>query len=259
MSSPLTFFLLVFALSVPFAILGAVTGRQLYPGIPISALGFVAPVTAAAILSYHADGPAGVAALLGRALDLGRIRARVRYFAAFLIMPAVTGLAFGLMRLIGRPLAAPRFPLPGALLLLAVFILAALGEELGWSGYALDPLQRRWTALEAALILGAVWAVWHIVAMVQAGQSAEWIAWGCLDMMATRVLMVWLYNNTGRSVLAVALYHAIANLSIKSFFPGGSYEAERIIATILALAAVVVTMVWGHRTLAGREGTARSA
>ena len=88
--------------------------------------------------------------------------------------------------------------------------------------------------------------------MVQAGQSAAWIAWGCLDMVATRVLMVWLYNNTGRSVLAVALYHAAANLSIKSCFPGGSYEAERLIAVILTLAAAVVTVVWGCRRLAAR-------
>ena len=120
------------------------------------------------------------------------------------------------------------------------------------SGYALDPLQQRGTALQAALILGAVWAAWHIVAMVQAGQSAAWIAWGCLDMVATRVLMVWLYNNTGRSVLAVALYHAAANLSIKSCFPGGSYEAERLIAVILTLAAAAVTVVWGSRRLAAR-------
>jgi hypothetical protein len=58
--------------------------------------------------------------------------------------------------------------------------------------------------------------------MVEAGQSAAWIAWGCLDMLATRALMVWLHNNTGKSVVAVAPYHAIANLSVKRMFPGGS-------------------------------------
>jgi hypothetical protein len=61
--------------------------------------------------------------------------------------------------------------------------------------------------------------------------------------------MVWLYNNTGKSVFAVALYHAIANISIKSVFPGGSYEAERVITLILVRAAAVVAIVWGPRTL----------
>ena len=84
-----------------------------------------------------------------------------------------------------------------------------------------------------SIVLGAIWAAWHIIAMLQTGQSAAWIAWGCLDMVATRVIMVWLYNNTGRAVIAVVLFHAVANLTFKSVFPGGSYESERIISVIL--------------------------
>ena len=164
-------------------------------------------------------------------------------------MPCVTVAAYGLLRARHSPLPAPRFPVPGALLLFLAFLVAALGEELGWSGYALDPMQERWSALHAGLVLGAIWALWHVIAMVEAGQSPAWIAWGCLDMLGTRVLMVWLYNNAGKSVFAVALYHAIANLSVKSMFPGGSYEAERIIALILAATAAVVTIIWGPRTL----------
>lgn len=48
--SPLKFFVLVFALSVPFWLLGAVTGGQLSPDLPVSALIFVCPVIAASIL-----------------------------------------------------------------------------------------------------------------------------------------------------------------------------------------------------------------
>jgi membrane protease YdiL (CAAX protease family) len=53
---------------------------------------------------------------------------------------------------------------------------AGLGEELGWSGYALDPMQARWHALQAGILLGLVWAVWHWVPLVQVHRSAEWIA-----------------------------------------------------------------------------------
>jgi hypothetical protein len=246
--SPLAFFLLVAVLSVPFALLGA-TGIQLYPGIPISALGFVAPVSAAAILLFRERGVAGVTELLRRAADLHRITDTRWYVAIVLVMPAFALATWAVMRAMSAPHPTPRFPLPGALILFLAFIVAALGEELGWSGYAIDPLQKRFSTLTAALILGAYWAAWHIIAMVQAGQSPEWIAWGCLDMIGTRVLMVWIYNNTGRSVAAVALYHAIANLTLKSVFPGGSYEAERIISVIIAIAAAIVVMVWGPRTL----------
>jgi hypothetical protein len=50
-------------------------------------------------------------------------------------------------------------------------------------------------------------------------------------------------------LFAVALYHALANLSVKSMFPGGSYEAERLITLILAAAAATVTIIWEPRTL----------
>jgi membrane protease YdiL (CAAX protease family) len=153
------------------------------------------------------------------------------------------------MRSTEATLPAPLFGVVATPVMLLVFFVAALGEELGWSGYAIDPLQERWGALRGAVLLGVGWAAWHVVAMVQAGQSAAWIAWGCLDMVATRVLMVWLYNNTGRSVFAVALYHAVANVSMKSVFPGGSYHAERIISLMLTAAAAFVAVEWGPRAL----------
>ena len=99
----------------------------------------------------------------------------------------------------------------------------------------------------AAVLLGLVWAAWHIVAMVQAGQSSAWIAWGCLDMVATRTIMVWIYDNTGRSVFAVALYHAMANLSAKTVFPGGSYHGELVVSVILVLVAGLVAALWRVR------------
>jgi uncharacterized protein len=75
--SPLKFFLLVFALSIPFALIGAVTGLQLYPGIPVTALAFVCPATAAAILAYRENGTAAVTTLLRRSFDYKRIGAKV--------------------------------------------------------------------------------------------------------------------------------------------------------------------------------------
>ena len=237
--SPLRFFLLVALLSAPFAWLGFATDRPLFPGIPISALAFVCPVFAACILRFREAGMAGIRSLFRRAGDLGGAASPWRLVPALLLMPLVTAAAFAILRWIGRPVHQPWFPLPGALLLFLVFVVAALGEELGWSGYALDPMQERLGPLGAALVLGVIWALWHVIAMVQAGQSPGWIAWGCVDMVATRVIMVWLYNASARSVAAVALYHAIANLSIKSWFPGGSYQAERVITVLLVIAAMV--------------------
>src|ERR1700690_3615753 len=58
--SPLKFFLLVFAVSIPFWVIGALTGLQLLPGVPVAALMFVCPATAAVILVYQEQKTAGV-------------------------------------------------------------------------------------------------------------------------------------------------------------------------------------------------------
>lgn len=247
--SPWAFFALVFLLSLPFALLGFVTKLQLMPGIPISALGFVCPATAAILLSYREQGLAGVSALFRRSLEFKRSLLSAWLLPILLLMPCVALITYALMRAMHIPHAAPRFPLPASLILFAAFLIAALGEEMGWSGYAIDPLQQRWTALTASIVLGAVWAAWHIVAMVQTGQSAPWIAWGCLDMVATRVIMVWLYDSTSGAVIAVVLFHAIANLTFKSVFPGGSFESERIISVLLTIVAAIISVVRKPRTL----------
>ena len=63
--------------------------------------------------------------------------------------------------------------------------------------------------------------------------------------------MVWLYNNTGKSVFAVAVFHATINVTWQLFPIHGSYYDPRVNGVIMAIAAVVVVTVWGPRTLAG--------
>ncbi len=244
--SPLRFFLLVFALSIPFWALGAVTGIQLLPGLPVSSLGAFCPVIAASILVYLENGTPGVIELLKRSFDFQRINARVWYVPVVLLMPGATALTFAVMRWMGSPLPTPQFTFLAAIGLSAAFFLAALGEELGWSGYAIDPIQDRGTALEAGLLLGVVWAAWHIVPLLQAARALDWIAWWCLFTVALRVLIVWIYNNTGKSVFAATLTHALSNVSTILF---ASYFDPRITAPIVAFAATIVVVLWGPRTL----------
>jgi membrane protease YdiL (CAAX protease family) len=116
-------------------------------------------------------------------------------------------------------------------------------------------MQHRWNALEASIVLGLVRAAWHIVPLTQADRSPGWIAWWSLATVASRVLIVWLYNNTGRSVFAASLFHGLSNLSWLLFPNYGSHYDPRISAPIIALAAAIVAIVWGPRTLARYEST----
>jgi CAAX protease family protein len=253
--SPLKFFLLVFALTVPFWVIGALARFQLLPGVPVAALAVVCPVLAAIILVYRESKLAGVKALLMRSFDYKRIAAKVWFVPILFLLPVVAVLSFMTTRAMGVPIPAPHVAIMPTLELLALFFVAALGEELGWSGYALDPMQKRLNALSAGLLLGLVWAAWHIVPLLQTHRTLDWIAWWCVGTVTLRVVMVWLFNNTGKSVFAAALFHAASNVCWQSFPIHGSYFDPRINGLFMLGVAAVVTIVNGPRTLAKRGTT----
>jgi hypothetical protein len=95
-----------------------------------------------------------------------------------------------------------------------------------------------------------VWAIWYVVAFFQAGHVLAWIAWQRLFTVMARILIVWLYNNTGKSVLAAILFHAMINISVSVFPKNGSLYDPAITGAITAVMAVIVTFFWGSKTLA---------
>ncbi len=252
--SPWIFFLLVFMLSVPFWLIGAITGQFLPKEIPIklpiSSLMAFNPLIAAVILAYREDGSDGVKELLKRSVDYRRIKRKSWYVPIVCFMPITMVVEFGLMDLMGASLPDPQVPILMVPVLFVVFFVAAVGEEVGWQGYAIDRLQDRWNALEASLILGIVWAIWHIVPFMQSHRTLPWIAWQCLGTIVARILIVWLYNCTGKSVFATVLYHAMSNVSVFLFPNYGSHYDPFITWLITAFTAAIVIFVWGPETLA---------
>ncbi len=139
--------------------------------------------------------------------------------------------------------------------LLLVFFVGALGEELGWSGYAIDPLQDRWGAFRASILLGLVLAAWHLVPLLQADRPPTWIAWWCVSTVASRVLYTWLYNNTGKSIFGAALFHAMSNVSWQLFPIRGSHYDPRLTGLVVTVTTAIITVLWGPQTLArSRDG-----
>lgn len=243
----LAFVALTGALSVPFWALGSASERQLLPGLPLSALMTVCPLAAAALHTYRRSGRGGVVALLGKTLDARRISSPAWYLPALLLNPAVAAAVYRWQRTGGVPVPAFEVTATEAGGLTLLFLAAAVGEEVGWSGYALDPLLRRWGPLGAGLALGALWAAWHLIPYAQADRSQEWIAWQCAKTVASRVLIVQLYTQAGGSVFATVLFHASDNLSAFLVPRAGSHYDPRATAIILAVvAAVAVATSSGH-------------
>lgn len=251
---PLIFFVLVFVISIPFWLIGSVT-EQFMPkempiNLPFSSLAVFNPIIAALILTYREDRFDGVKKLLNRSFDYTRIREKTWYVPIFLLMPIIMILAYVLMHLMGVSIPDQQFPVLLVPVFFLMFFIAALSEEVGWQGYAIDPLQDRWNALGASIILGIVWAIWHIVPFIQAHHTPIWIASQCMGMVVTRILIVWLYNNTGKSVFSAILFHAMTNVSMFLFPNYGSSYDPFIAGIIMAVTAAIVIFLWGPLTLA---------
>ena len=107
--------------------------------------------------------------------------------------------------------------------LLIIVVAVQIWEEGGWSGYAVPNLQKRFGALRSALILGPLWALWHLPAFFVPGQIFDQKV-GAITMIIqmvlmiivailTRILMTWVFNNTKGSILIAILLHAALDAS----------------------------------------------
>jgi uncharacterized protein len=248
------FFILVFGLSIPFWLIGYYTELQLLPGLPISSLMVFCPMLAASILVYRERKIYGVTELFKSAFDNWRFRAKSWYLAGILVMPGIAVVAFGLMRMLNVPLPIQHIQALSSLVLFLMFFIAALSEEIGWTGYAIDPMQDRWSALQSSILLGILWAIWHIVPFMQVERSLMWIAWQCLTLVASRVLIVWLYNNSGKSLLVAILCHTMINVSWQLFPNHGSHYNPFITGLITTL-VVIGIIAWGPKTLSLRKNS----
>lgn len=249
-AAPLRFFLLVLLLSVPFYILGA-TGFRL-PGLtilPASALMTFMPMIAALILVQRERGAAAAIAMFKRALRPSPDH-RIRWpLTALVFMPVVCLLEFGVLRLTGSAVPLPQIAPGAALLLFTGFMIGAIGEEVGWQGYAYPALRTRLSVLASSAFLGSIWALWHVVPFFQLGRSLEWIFWRSLSAVALRVIIVWLFESTGGSILIAVLFHTMINLSWALFPVAGSYYNPLVTFVILAIAVGAIASLWRRNRL----------
>ena len=244
-ASPWVFFVLVFCLSIPFYVLGAAGGRlPVLTAQPTSALMAFMPMIAALILVFRDRGADATANLARRALDFDRIQGIRWYLVAVCLLPIVAGLQYAALRLIGTELPAPRYAIGGIPVFLTMYFVGAIGEELGWQGYAFPELRRRYSALSAAVILGVFWSLWHVIPFFQMGRTADWIFWHCLSIVAFRVIIVWLFVNTGQSVFSAVLFHMTINLPWSVIANYGSFYDPFITFVILLLATGLILAFW---------------
>lgn len=257
---PWLFFALIFGLSAPFWILSTqMTSSGLPEHFPITDIGATfTPTIAAVILRYREAGATGVRELFLRIFDYRRIKNRRWLLIAAVLFPLLYLVTYFVMLFLGYPVSTLWNPSPALVGAFLLFFVAATAEELGYSAYETDALQRRMTALNAALVMGPLWALWHLPSMIGMGQSTELILWGLCATVTVRILCVWIYNNTAASVFAVILMHVIASTS-RTAYPGGrsGYELGNgsVAYSVIIVFTLVVVVLWRPTTLASFLGS----
>jgi membrane protease YdiL (CAAX protease family) len=250
---PSVFFALTFALSwaiwVPLLLAHYSLIAWPFPeslGALLRLLGVLMPGTVALILAGRTAGRAGQRQVLGR---LGIWRVGWRWWAAaVLIQPAmvvVTGMLFNAFG--GQPQVVMGPPLSlGVLVVQTVFLLlATLGEEIGWRGLALPELQQHVSPLRASLVLGLLWATWHVPFWLLLGTleqfGAGYLALNFLFFIAGNIYITWFFNHGRGSLLLPVAFHLAFNLVNVLWLPvtasKGAYAwlvaAECVLAILL--------------------------
>jgi membrane protease YdiL (CAAX protease family) len=240
----LYFYILAFAITWSIWLPAVAATRDLLPfPVPLAIDGlayFWGPPLAACIVLYANEGRAGVRALLGRLLAW---RVGAGWYAfALLWRPAILLAVIALIAALGGGIPAldPWYLLvPLFLLHTLVRIVAHVGEEIGWRGYALPRLQARIGPLAASVLIGLLAGLWHLPAFFIAGHPQygtpilPFIVW----MVAIAIVFTWVYNHTGGSLLPVTLLHAAIN-GAGAVFPSLPLALDVGVTLIAALAIV---------------------
>jgi CAAX protease family protein len=144
-----------------------------------------------------------------------------------------------------------------SLLLLGVSVGLAAGffEELGWTGFAVPHLERRYSVLTTGLIVGVLWSAWHVLVVVwgignRAGSIplALFVILDSLTILpAFRVLMVWVYDRTGSLLLGMVM-HATLTASTLILWPVATGISLMIYDTAFATAVWLIVAAISHRS-----------
>jgi membrane protease YdiL (CAAX protease family) len=252
--------------------LAALGARDVIPALPgLTVIGTFGPLVAAVIVTTQESGRAGLRALLSRIV---RWRVAPIWYAVAILGPLVITLAAialhvtlgGQMPRIGALIGALPILLVTALYML---IFVALGEEVGWRGYTLPALQARYSAIPASLILGVLWALWHLPVFFNPDTLYSNLPFVLFlaYLVPFTILITWVFNSTGGSVLMVMIVHAFMNASNAVWKTLPEYLAEPasaaeaaarnvhvhlMLTIVLWVAAAAIVVIYGPSDLSRR-------
>ena len=246
----LTYFVLTYVLTWAFWIPMIVLPRYSSLFNTFTDVGNIMPSLVGILLTALFLGKSGLGELFRR---LGQVRNPLIWYAVVLLLiPAIQLVAIGIPTLLG--LTSIAFVFPVGTVLAAIFV-AALGEELGWRGFALPRMQARQQALAASLLLGVLWGLWHLPLEIARGISPLGYLDFVLYIIGFSVLFTWVYNNTQGSLFLMVLFHVAFTTTNVMFLAPQKDLIVYILYVILLWVVVTIVVVREGATRLSRSST----
>ena len=210
-------------------------------GTVLFVLGSIGPFVVGGILTYTV-GQSVRSWLSG----IFRVRLPIRYYVVALVLPVAVVLVAGSVHayVFGGELTLEALPASVEYPLFLGFVVLFGGglEEPGWRGYLLPRLQKQYTALGAALVIGVVWAGWHLPLFVLPNtiQNGMPLWLYVAQLIAMSVVLTWLTNTVRGSVVPAILLHAGGNAMLNYYPTGGVSGAVSPLGLGLLVAALTI-------------------
>lgn len=238
-------YLITWLVWLPLAIRGPIYGDRLSY---LHFLGSLGPLASAFVVTRLAAGRLGVLEMMGRLfkwkIPVGwHLLAWFGPAALYAVASAAVRLAWGQWPVFSQFGHSEEF----AQLAVPVYwvlsiICYGFGEEVGWRGFALPRLQRKFGKLAATVILSLIWAAWHLpvfsfsVSFSHMG-PAEIFGW-YFSLLTGSILLTWMYNGSRGSVLIVAVFHATLDIAMTSPAPDSLMTVMGAVLTVWGIFSI---------------------
>jgi membrane protease YdiL (CAAX protease family) len=181
----------------------------------------------------------------------GKWRVRFQWYLVAISPLLMAFLIAGVNLVLGGVATGETLQLGTSLLgfLIVSIITGATGEELGWRGFLLPRLQERFTGLSASLIVGVIWAFWHLPLWFLPGYGWDIVPYWAfaLATVSSSVIYTFVVNKTDGSMLMASIFHMMTNYGLNLVgtlgllpSPGETWIIASVLYTLYAIIIVIL-------------------
>lgn len=233
------FYILLIIISLPFIIIEELLHIQLLPGLPLSALMFVAPILAVLVL-YHGNN--NELSLVIRNLFRFRTSKSILILAvSVFLMPLIVFISFIYAKITNAINENITISILNVIALLVVFLIAAVGEEFAWTGFLLKKYTLE-SKYKYYIFIPIAYIAWHLIPFIQTNHSLTWIIGQLIFSFVFRILIIQIYIVSGKMGLLSVFMHATYNLAWQAFPVNGSMYNPWSVSLISIIIAIILEL-----------------